>query len=132
MIMIANRRIGISGFLLLPGMLAGCGGSLPAASEPGQAREVLTTALEAWKRGETPGSLATGAPPIRVLDREWGDGFVLQAYEFRGDGHPLGLNVQQSVTLGLKGPKGKPIEKTINYVVTTGKLPVVARQDIDE
>lgn len=113
-------------------MIAGCGGSLPAASEPREAKGLLTTALDAWKRGEKVDALATAKPPTRVMDREWGEGYVLQSYEFQGEMHTLGLNVQQAVALQLKAPKGKTIKKTVNYVVTTGSLPVVARQDIDE
>lgn len=116
----------------LPALLAGCGGSLPAASEPGQARELVTRALDAWKRGDKPESLASGSPSIQVRDREWGDGFALESYDLVGDGQKLGLTIQQGVSLQMKTPKGKALKKSINYVVTTGSYPMVARQDIDE
>jgi hypothetical protein len=113
-------------------LLAGCGSSLPAPSEPVQARQIVTSSLDAWKRGEKPEALASATPPVRVNDREWGDGYKLENYEIQGEAQPLGLNVQQAVALQLKDLKGKTIKKTINYVVTTGSQPLVARQDIDE
>ncbi len=127
------RVFGPIATLVLGLPLVGCGGgALPAASEPDQAKQVLTAALDAWKRGEPVASLASAKPPVRVLDREWGDGFVLNRYDLKGEPQRMGLNIQQAVALDLKSPKGKTIKKTVFYTVTTGPQPVVARQDIDE
>ena len=113
-------------------LLAGCGSSLPAASDPSQAQELVLTraARRLEARATRPARLAT--PAVRVNDREWADGSTLEAYELQGDGQPLGLNVQQTVALQLKTPAGKSVKKTVNYVVTTGSYPLVMRQDIDE
>lgn len=110
----------------------GCGEALPPPSEPDQARQALTAALDAWKRGETPDSLASAPDPVRILDREWEDGLALLDYELKGDGHQLGLSIQQAVALELETPKKRVVRKTVNYVVSAGSPPVVARQDIDE
>src|SRR4051794_5766501 len=121
--MTTNRRRGrflASACLAYFPLLAGCGSSLPAPSEPGQARQIVTTSLDAWKRGEKPEALASSTPPVRVNAREGGDVYRLKNYETRGEPQPLGLNIQQSVALQLKDLKGKTIKKTINYVVTTG------------
>lgn len=119
----------LSGFAAL----GGCGGApLPSASEPQRAREVLTTALDAWKRGDKPETLVSAEPSVRVLDREWTDGSTLVAYQLKGEGQPLGLSIQQAVALELKNPKGRALRKEVNYVVTTGAKPMVARQDIDD
>jgi len=51
-------------FLIALGLLAGCGeGSAPLPSKA-SAREALQTALDAWKAGKPPSSLA-GAKPAR-------------------------------------------------------------------
>lgn len=127
-----RRSRWLSSCVLLAPMLGGCGGSLPPPSEPGQAKQILTDALDAWKRGDKPDAPASGKTPVRVLDREWSDGAILEGYAVEGDGQPLGLNVQQAVTLQLKTPQGKALKKTVNYLVTTGRNPMIARQDIDE
>jgi hypothetical protein len=124
-------RIAPSLCLALP-MFAGCGASIAPPSDPSQAREIVKTTLDAWKQGETPQALATKSPSVRVKDREWGDGSTLIDYELKGEGQRLGQDIQQSVALNLKTPKGKAVKKTVNYVVTTGSYPMVARQDIDE
>lgn len=112
--------------------LGGCGGSIPEPPQADQAKEILNKSLDAWKRGEKVEALASASPPVRVLDREWGDGFVLESYELQGDAHPMGASIQQAVTLHLKNLKGKAIKKTVNYTVTGGSSPMVARQDIDD
>jgi len=118
--------------LLTLATLAGCADSPPAPADPGRAREALPTALDAWKRGDRPDALTSSRPPVRVLDRDWSEGSTLAGYEVKGDGHPLGHNIQQTVALDLKTPRGKAVKKTVNYVISPGDPPTVARQDIDE
>ncbi len=112
--------------------LTGCSNSLPPAAEPFEARKALTTALDAWKQGVQPDALVTATPPLHVLDRDWSEGSTLVGYELVGDGYPLGHNVQQTVSLELKTPRGKAVKKTINYVINAGDPPVIARQDLDD
>lgn len=112
--------------------LIGCADPLPPPAEPDGARQALTTALDTWQSGEPPDALASREPPLRILDRDWSGGSTLIGYKLKGDGHPLGPNVQQTVTLNLKTPRGKALKKTVNYVIGSGDPPVIARQDIDE
>jgi hypothetical protein len=109
-------------------MASGCGGgSLPPASDPDQARQVLTSALDAWKRGEKPGTLG-----VRVLDRDWEGGWGLVDFKITGEAEPLGLSLRCPVTLTLRDAKGgKPVLKQVVYTVSTGADAVVARQDLD-
>ena len=119
----ASQAVATWGLVL---MAWGCGGSLPPASDPMQARQVLTSALDAWKRGEKPGSLA-----MLVLDRDWEGGRSLIAYELTNEGEPLGLGIRCPVKLTMRDNSGKPWTKQVVYTVNTGADPVVARQDLD-
>jgi hypothetical protein len=122
------RRAGLA--LAAWGLIAtapGCGGgSLPPPSDPEQARQVLISTLDAWKRGERP-----GAGGVRVLDRDWESGRGLIDFEITGAGEPLGLALRCPVTLTLRDEKGKPRSKRVVYTVSTGTDAVVARQDLD-
>lgn len=131
---VRNRSLLMAPGGLLLGALAccaGCGGSLPAVSEPAKAGPILSAALDAWKRGEAPASLATAVPPVRVIDHEWQVGWGLQGYEIKGEAIPYGLNARQAVDLALKSPKGKSIKKTVTYLVGTGPPSVITREDLD-
>jgi hypothetical protein len=113
-------------------ILQGCdGGSLPPEPDESQALPILTAALDAWKRGETPDAVAAGSPPVRVIDHEWQVGWTLLGYEVQGEPLKTGLSVRQSVALQLKTPKGKPAKKTVNYLINTGPQPVITREDLD-
>jgi hypothetical protein len=111
---------------------AGCGENLPSNSDPAQARALVTQALDSWKSGREPASLVSSSPPLRVNDREWGDGYLLERYELKGESQRLGLNIQQAVALQLRSKKGKAVKKTVNYIVSTGSQPMLWREDIDE
>lgn len=116
-----------------PGVLpfAGCGSTLPETSEVAKAGPVVTTALDAWKRGEKADSLLNAAPPVRVIDHEWQTGWALVDYKLEGAAVPYGPNIQQPVALELKNPNGKEIKKSVFYMVNTGKPSVITREDLD-
>src|SRR5271168_4815811 len=46
-----------------------------------QARDALKIALDAWKKGETSGSLASSSTPMTVQDFEWDTGSKLLDYQ---------------------------------------------------
>jgi len=111
--------------------LAGCGGTRPEGSDATKAGPVVTTALDAWKRGEPPDSLLNAPSPIRVIDHEWQTGWSLIDYKLEGTSAPSGPNIQQPVALELKNPKGKEIKKSVMYRVNTGTPSVITRDDLD-
>jgi hypothetical protein len=112
--------------------LGGCGdNTIPPLAEADQARPILTTALETWKRGEKPDGLLSGQPSIRVIDHEWQTGWTLSGYELKGEGQRHGVAIRQGVALDLKNPKGKSIKKTTFYHVNTGSPAVITREDLD-
>jgi hypothetical protein len=112
-------------------LLSGCSSGLPPESQPGDARELLTRALDAWKAGEASATLADSKPPLRVIDRDWQERALLQSYKLAEEGQLLGLNIQWTVDLSLRLPNGKERRKRVTYVVASGSNPVVARQDAD-
>lgn len=116
---------------LVAALAAGCGESLPPAADSEQARQALTMALDAWKGGGTPETLASGSPPIRVIDRDWQEGRKLLTYELLGQGQGLGLNHQCPVRLTLEDARGKKALKQITYVVSPGEPLVISRLDVD-
>lgn len=112
--------------------MLGCEGSpLPPTSNIADSKPILIQALDAWKKGEKPTSLAALNPPIQVLDSQWDGGWALVSYADMSDGVVSGVNVQHYVHLELKSPKGKTVKKTANFLVTTSSHPVVTRQDQD-
>jgi hypothetical protein len=106
---------------------AGCGGGrLQAPADPGRAREALCSALDAWQRGDPPGS-----PAARVNDLDWSAGYRLARYQVAGYGDRDGIDLRYRVTLTLKDPKGNTVRKDTAYVVGTNPVPTVVRLDPD-
>jgi hypothetical protein len=115
-------------FVAMAAILAGCSGSQRAAAvDPARAREALTTALDGWKKGDTPTSLKDGSPAITVQDLDWLAGAKLLAYEVTGDGKAVEANLYVPVKLTLKTPEGREIKKSVSYVVGTSPIVTVFR-----
>ena len=113
-------------------LAAGCGGgAAPAPTDPDAARRHLTAALDAWKAGGAQAELSKQTPPVHVLDRDWEKGSKVSDYTLEGEGKPLGAGVQWPVSLSLVNEKGKSIKKRVVYVVNTGDVIAIARQDVD-
>jgi hypothetical protein len=122
--------LAVLAFLLLPG----CGdpSRAHAVNEP-TAREALKTALDGWKKGETPSSFATASSPMIVQDFEWQSGAKLIDYQLVDRGKPYDANLRIQVKLKLDGAKGqaqipgKSAEKTVWYLVGTSPKVTVFR-----
>ncbi len=106
---------------------SGCGSSAAHAVDSSRARDALVTALDRWKNGDAPGSLAAAAPPMTVQDFDWQGGVRLLDYQLLGEGQPRDANLSVRVKLTLAGNKGKPIEKTVYYLVGTSPSVTVFR-----
>lgn len=95
--------------------------------DPSRAREALKTALDLWKNGGEPRSLATSATPMTVQDFDWASGLRLNDYQVLGDGDPRGANLSIQTVLTLKTKKDKPLRKRAWYLVGTSPAVTVFR-----
>jgi hypothetical protein len=110
--------------------LSGCSTSSRAhAVDPPRAREALKTALDHWKQGESPRSLASSATPMTVQDFDWAAGSKLIDYQILDDGQPADANLRVKVKLTTSGGQGKTktAEKTVTYLVGTSPSVTVFR-----
>ena len=114
--------------------LPGCGDPSRAhAVNELTARDALKTALDGWKKGETPTSFATASPPMIVQDFEWESGAKLLDYQLVDDGKAYDANLRVQVKLKLAEGKGKAAaagedsEKTVWYLVGTSPKVTVFR-----
>jgi hypothetical protein len=125
--MLRIPRFAVVGALLFA--CSACSSTLPPPSTPAEARPLLERALDAWKDGDKPDALQSGTPPIRILEPDWSAGWSLVDYKLLGNGNPLGLRMQYIVELDLKDPRGKARKKTMTYLVSTGSMPMISRED---
>lgn len=127
-----RSRPGLLILLAVPCLFVACSKSLPPPSEIDQGMTLLNQVLDTWKQGDSPDALASGKPSVRVIDRDWTQGFRLIDYQLVGEPNHYGLEVIQAVTLELEDENGRPLRKEVNYLITTGANPLVAREDMDE
>jgi hypothetical protein len=105
----------------------GCGNTLEKPVDPGQAGEVLNTALEAWKAGEEYRVLERREPPIHFYEKEWEAGKKLVAFE-AGPVTLMGRQGRSSVKLTLQDKTGKVTERVIGYQIDTTPNIVITRE----
>ncbi len=115
-------------------ILPGCGDASSAhAVNELTARDALKTALDNWKNGATPASLASANPPIVVQDFEWESGAKLLDYQLIDDGKAYDANLRIQVKLKLATPPGKTpaeaanSEKKVWFLVGTSPKVTVFR-----
>jgi hypothetical protein len=124
---LSQLRYGWMVFLLL---LTACGGRpLPAPADPELAREALRSALDAWARGEKSGSLHNGAPPVHVTDGDWDKGLRLDKYQLTPAGQVNGPELRCPAQLSLRDKRGRSFKKQVVYLVGTGPLVSIAREE---
>lgn len=85
-----------------------------------QARQALTTALDAWQAGKAPDQIGASNPAVTAQDKQWSDGKKLTAYEIVGPATGDDQNRRFTVKLTLEGAAA-PQETT--YIVV-GKDPL--------
>jgi hypothetical protein len=123
-----TRRPGLVPGLALLLAAAGCTGRPPEPVDPGRAREVLHTALDAWQKGDPGEALQNRSPAILVIDEEWRGGYRLVSYRLEGD-QPLGGGLRCRVSLSLKDLRGRAVRKQAVYSVGTSPALTVTRGD---
>ncbi len=111
-------------------MTPGCGGAPAGASPPdaAEARQVLETALDAWKQGRVK-SLASRTPPVRLADQDQSTGRSLQAYRLAGEPEAMGPTLNFPVELTLRDRRGGSRQVSTVYQVVLSPDPTVLRND---
>lgn len=111
-------------------LLSGCSGGDPASSpvDGPRALEVLTTTLDAWKKGQPIDRLKSATPPILAQDADWMGGSKLLSYQVDGEGTKNDLSLRVPVKLTLKPPQGSEVKKTVYYAVGTSPTLTVFRE----
>jgi hypothetical protein len=122
-----------AGTLWIAGVLlgaSGCGShATPQPADSAQAQAALRAALESWKAGETPENLEKQSPPIHVKDVDWVGGFRLVDFKADAEGKLVGYEMNYTVVLELKSPKGASVKKKAVYTVTTRPDVFISRQE---
>ena len=121
-----NVRHGLIAAMFLT-LASGCAcGS--RVSDPAQAEEILSTALEAWKSGTSSDDLASRNPAIVVHDPDWKSGTSLVTFEPQ-PARLAGNNVTLPVKLTLKTGKGRKVQRTAVYAITTNPVNLIVREE---
>jgi hypothetical protein len=115
-------------------MVSGCSNPSQAhAVDPLRARGALKIALDEWKKGESPKSLASASTPMVVQDFEWASGARLVDYQIVDDGKAEDANLRVQVKLTVSAGQGlgkaaaKTAEKKVWYLVGTSPQVTVFR-----
>jgi len=118
---------------LLLGMLffyIGCSHRNTVANSDIQlAAEVLHKSFQQWKDGASIAHLQSQKPPVFISEDLWFSGHSLENFTVDLPGEMFGTNVRFTVTTVTLGPKGKPVQRTLKYLVTTTPAFTIARED---
>jgi hypothetical protein len=128
---------GTSRFLVAAALLivAGCGETNhepAAATDPTEARTVLSNVFDAWKSGSSAESLKAQNPPIYVSDHDWTTDSKLTGYRFLGEPTLHGNNARLQVQLQLSNSGKKPRSVNATYLVALQPVISIVRSDMDE
>ncbi len=103
---------------------AGCGSTLPAATNPDAARECLVQALQAWKDDDV-ATLAKASPPIFFNDPKCKANVRLVAFEVSSDHANFGQGIRFRATLTVQAGTDAPKERKANYLVDIATAAVI-------
>jgi hypothetical protein len=123
----SGRLLTLLAAILGSAMLVGCASSTPQVADSERASAALRQALEAWKNGETPQSLAEGTPPIHVSDAEWAGGAKLLEYSIDAE-QSAGFGWRCDVTLKVQSAEGQEREHAATYRIDTDPAIVVVHE----
>jgi hypothetical protein len=115
-------------------MFLGCGPGNhqpPGPSNPSEAKQALTAALDAWKRGESIDAFRKSQSAPNISDESWSAGKKLAGYELQGEGMVFGNDVRFRVNLQLEA-SGKRERALGVYVVSTQPVVSIIRSDVEE
>lgn len=123
---LASRRARTP-LLVVALLAAGCGGTLPKATDPERAKSAFVAALDAWKGGEKAEALRTQSPPVYFNDAQWEGGSRLIRYEIESE-QASGLSWRCAVRLTVQAAGEEPKTRTARYAVDIGQAVVIARE----
>lgn len=107
--------------------VGGCGKQpLPATT---RAENVLEKFLDAWTKGATASNWSSNPDPIQVTDPDWKAGCRLLGFlilDSKEEERIPGI-VHCRATLSLREPKGKKVDKEVQYDVESEPLPSIKR-----
>lgn len=125
-----HLRLAVAAFGVLAAFGLGCTGPTPPdPSDPGAGKELLRTALDAWKRGETHEGFQQSNSSLTVVEPAWKAGTKLIDYEIEAEHETSGYDVRFKVTLHQKDPNGPPKKQNAIYNVCTTPAHVVKRAE---
>lgn len=121
-------------FLATLPWILGCGPKefVPAGNAE-EAKNLVTTTLEAWKSGKKSSVLQAAAPPILAADQDWQAGAALEAFEIPEAPRLEGGHWRVNVMLTLTTQKTASERKAAGYAVTfEPSIGIVRLDDIPE
>lgn len=126
-----RRSFAATAAVALTVLAAGCGttSELPPPVDPADAGRELTTAFDAWKKGEPHASLLAKTPPVVFAEPLWEGGTRLLGYEL-GAVELHGRQARCTVKLSLQEKSGKQYERKIGYQIDTTPRVVIAREGL--
>jgi hypothetical protein len=114
---------------LVVACLFGCVPAIPETDfDSSLAREVLDTALTAWREGKAK-TLSKRNPTIRFVDEDWRAGYRLAKFEVVHPDEPIQLHKGTQIQLTLIDPNGKTITRPAEYQITLTPNIAVLRSD---
>ena len=105
----------------------GCTESTPRVADSERASAALRQALDAWKNGESPQSLAELNPPIHVNDAEWAGNAKLLEYSIDSE-QAAGFGWRCDVSLTVQTAEGQKREHAATYRIDTDPALVVVHE----
>ena len=109
-------------------LLAGCSKPVVLEGNAGDARQTLTTVLDAWKQGEGTSNFAKRTPPWVVADEDWDSGVKLLEYEI-GEPIAFGGHWRVPAKIRLNSEKRGDHQRQVAYAVTLQPAVSVIRAD---
>lgn len=115
--------------LVLALLITGCRHDRVPVTETGDAGRLLEITLQAWADGESSDHQRSRQPPVYVADDWWTAGYSLRGFELEDAGEQIGTNARFRVRLHGVTTDGKPVSRSVSYLVTTVPARTIARED---
>lgn len=123
-----SQALRLISFAIAISFVQGCGGPLVKPVDPEVARSTLKEVLETWKQGGSIAELKRKTPKIVVQEIDWSRGMLLQNFKLLEQGREEDANLFCEVELTLvPAVGGKPVKKTVIYVIGTDPVLTVFR-----
>ena len=108
---------------------SGCSPAAAPMSDASQAKALMQSTMERWKSGGSLDELRKHSPPVYVTEDLWRNGAMLNEYIISEESELLGSNIRLKVNLKWTNKRGKAIEKSFRYIVTTRPALTIVREE---